>query len=187
MQAGNCFSRPEVYTVHLQNKRYCVFCRQLSHGRKRHEKTDTRYAAVSGHAGLDSGAHQPADGDEHPRRHGSARRHRYGAYPDTNTYPTKFIYGQIAATGGRNAICCDPEHHGVHNLPKVVDIYNALTQLPKPEVSAADFLVFDDKSLSDQNNGDGVIDAGETVALAFTLRNRWGAAKDVTLSLDAKC
>lgn len=186
MQAGNCFSRPEVYTVHLQNKRYCVFCRQLSHGRKLHEKTDTRYAAVSGHAGLDSGAHQPADGDEHPRRHGSTRRHRYGAYPDTNTYPTKFIYGQIAATGGRNAICCDPEHHGAHNLPKIVDIYNALTQLPKPEVSAADFLVFDDKSLSDQNNGDGVIDAGETVALAFTLRNRWGAAKDVTLSLDAR-
>lgn len=186
MQAANCFSRPEVYTVHLQNKRYCVFCRQLSHGRKRHEKTDTRYAAVSGHAGLDSGAHQSADGDEHPRRHGSARRHRYGAHPDTNTYPTKFIYGQIAATGGRNAICCDPERHGAHNLPKIVDIYNALTQLPKPEVSAADFLVFDDKSLSDQNNGDGVIDAGETVALAFTLRNRWGAAKDVTLSLDAR-
>lgn len=108
------------------------------------------------------------------------------AYPDTNTYPTKFIYGQIAATGGRNAVCCDPEHHGAHNLPKIVDIYNALTQLPKPEVSAADFLVFDDKSLSDQNNGDGVIDAGETVTLAFTLRNRWGAAKDVTLSLDAR-
>lgn len=108
------------------------------------------------------------------------------AYPDTNTYPTKFIYGQIAATGGRNAVCCDPEHHGAHNLPKIVDIYNALTQLPKPEVSAADFLVFDDKSLSDQNNGDGVIDAGETVALAFTLRNRWGAARNVTLSLDAK-
>lgn len=108
------------------------------------------------------------------------------AYPDTNTYPTKFIYGQIAATGGRNATCCDPKAHGAHNLPKIVDIYNALTQLPRPEVSAADFLVFDDKSLSDQNNGDGVIDAGETVALSFTLRNRWGAAKDVTLSLDAR-
>lgn len=186
MQAANCFSRPEVYAIQLQNKGYYALSGQLSHGRKRHEKTDTRYAAVSGHAGLDSGAHQSADGDEHSRRHGSARRHRYGAYPDTNTYPTKFIYGQIAATGGRNAICCDPERHGAHNLPKIVDIYNALTQLPKPEVSAADFLVFDDKSLSDQNNGDGVIDAGETVALAFTLRNRWGAAKDVTLSLDAR-
>ena len=108
------------------------------------------------------------------------------AYPDANTYPTKFIYGQIASTGDRTAICCDPKGHGEHNLPKIVDIYNALTRLPKPEVSAADFLVFDDKSLSDKNNGDGVIDAGETVALAFTLRNRWGAARNVTLSLDAK-
>ena len=125
----------------MQNKRYCVFFRQLSHGRKRHEKTDTRYAAVSGHAGLDSGAHQPADGDEHPRRHGGARRHRYGAYPDTNTYPTKFIYGQIAATGGRSAICCDPKEHGLHNLPKIVDIYNALTipyDLAFPEEFASD-------------------------------------------------
>ena len=108
------------------------------------------------------------------------------AYPDANTYPTKFIYGQIASTGDRTAICCDPKGHGEHNLPKIVDIYNALTRLPKPEVSAADFLVFDDKSLSDKNNGDGVIDAGETVALAFTLRNRWGAARNVTVSLDAK-
>lgn len=141
MQAANCFPWPEDYTVYLQNKRYCVFCRQLSHGRKRHEKTDTRYAAVSGHAGLDSGTHQPADGDEHPRRHGGARRHRYGAYPDTNTYPTKFIYGQIAATGGRSAICCDPKEHGLHNLPKIVDIYNALTipyDLAFPEEFASD-------------------------------------------------
>ena len=34
---------------------------------------------------LDSGAHQSADGDEHPRQHGSARRHRYGAPSDTDT------------------------------------------------------------------------------------------------------
>mgnify|MGYP004522756523 FL=1 len=108
------------------------------------------------------------------------------AYPDTSTYPTKFIYGQIASTGDRSAVCCDPQTHGEHNLPKIVDIYNALTQLPKPEVSAADFLVFDDKSLDETNNGDGVIDAGETVALAFTLRNRWGAAKDVTVSVNAE-
>ena len=107
------------------------------------------------------------------------------AYPDTDTYPTKFIYGQIAATGNRSAICCDPAIHGVHNLPKIVNVYNALTALPKPEVNVADILVFDDPSLSEKNNGDGVIDAGETVALAFTLRNRWGAASDVTISLDA--
>ena len=107
------------------------------------------------------------------------------AYPDTDTYPTKFIYGQIAATGDRSAICYDPSIHGMHNLPKIVNVYNALTALPRPEVNVADILVFDDPSLSEKNNGDGVIDAGETVALAFTMRNRWGAASDVTISLDA--
>lgn len=109
------------------------------------------------------------------------------AYSDTAAYPTKFIYGQIAAAGDRSAICYDPSPvgHDIHNLPKIVNIYNALTVLPKPEVSVADILVFDDPSLSGKNNGDGVIDAGETVALAFTLRNRWGAASDVTVSLDA--
>ena len=108
------------------------------------------------------------------------------AYPDPSTYTTRFIYGQIAATGDRNAICCDPKVHRGHNLPQIVDVYNALTKTPKPEVSAADVLIFDDPSYSDKNNGDGIIDAGETVALAFTLRNRWGAAYDTTVTLDAK-
>lgn len=109
------------------------------------------------------------------------------AYPDGDTYNTKFIYGQIAATGGRNAVCCDPEHHGLHNLPKIVDVYKALTELPRPEVSAADFLTLDDEGLNgnQKNNGDGVLDAGETAALAFTLRNRWGMSRDTVVTLDA--
>lgn len=109
------------------------------------------------------------------------------AYPDGDTYNTKFIYGQIAATGGRNAVCCDPELHGGHNLPKIVDVYKALTELPRPEVSAADFLTLDDEGLNgnQKNNGDGVLDAGETAALAFTLRNRWGMSRDTVVTLDA--
>lgn len=104
-------------------------------------------------------------------------------YSDASTYTTRFICGQIAATGSRNAICV--KHGAGHNIPKIVDIYNALTKMPRPEVTATNVLVFDDESLSDKNNGDGVIDAGETVALAFTLRNRWGMAKDATVTLDA--
>lgn len=109
------------------------------------------------------------------------------AYPDGDTYNTKFIYGQIAATGGRDAVCCDPELHGLHNLPKIVDVYKALTELPRPEVSAADFLTLDDEGLNgnQKNNGDGVLDAGETAALAFTLRNRWGMSRDTVVTLDA--
>jgi len=111
------------------------------------------------------------------------------AYPDRDQYPTKFLYGQICSTGDLTAACCNPQRHTVsgmpHNIPKIVDLYSALTKLPKPEVSASDFILFDDPSLSSRNNGDGVIDAGETVAIGFTMRNRWGAAKNVTVHLDA--
>ena len=109
-------------------------------------------------------------------------------FRDPNTYPTKFIYGQISATGETSAICCDPEHHGLHNLPKIVDLERALTVLPKPEVGVQEYRIFDTAGLQGnrQNNGDGVIDAGETIALGFMLRNRWGMSEDTVVSIDAK-
>lgn len=109
------------------------------------------------------------------------------AYPDREQYPTKFIYGQIAATGTRSAICCDPTLHTVdgkpHNLPKIVNVYRALTELPKPDVNVSDYTLFDLAKYGDENNGDGVIDAGETIALGFTLRNRWGKADEATVTV----
>ena len=111
-------------------------------------------------------------------------------YQDRDKYPTKFIYGQLAATSGYNAICCDPEGHGAHNLPQIVDLYSALTKLPTPEVGLQSYALFDTEGLKNDadgaNNGDGVIDAGETVALGLTLRNRWGMSDDTVVTIDAK-
>lgn len=111
-------------------------------------------------------------------------------YQDRDKYPTKFIYGQLAATSGYNAICRDPEGHGAHNLPQIVDLYSALTKLPKPEVGLQSYALFDTEGLKNDtdgvNNGDGVIDAGETVALGLTLRNRWGMSDDTVVTIDAK-
>lgn len=111
-------------------------------------------------------------------------------YQDRDKYPTKFIYGQLAATSGYNAICRDPEKHGAHNLPQIVDLYSALTKLPKPEVGLQSYALFDTEGLKNDtdgaNNGDGVIDAGETVALGLTLRNRWGMSDDTVVTIDAK-
>lgn len=45
-------------------------------------------------------------------------------------------------------------------------------------------MVFDLPKYSEANNGDGVIDAGETVALGFTLRNRWGMSRDTLVTVD---
>lgn len=111
-------------------------------------------------------------------------------YQDRDKYPTKFIYGQLAATSGYNAICCDPGGHGAHNLPQIVDLYSALTKLPTPEVGLQSYALFDTEGLKNDtdgaNNGDGVIDAGETVALGLTLRNRWGMSDDTVVTIDAK-
>ena len=108
-------------------------------------------------------------------------------YTDLSMYPTKFIYGQLAATSTQSARCCDPDRHGAHNLPPIVNLYDALTQLPKPDLHVSDHTYFDTQGLlgSEKNNGDGVIDAGEILALGFTLRNRWGMSADTVVTVDA--
>ncbi len=109
-------------------------------------------------------------------------------YTDTETYPTSFIYGQLCATSDWQAQCLDPEFHGIHNLPPIVNAYKALTDLPEPAVNMYDYRIFDTVGLGDNpnNNGDGVIDAGETVALGFTLINEWGESADTVVSIDTK-
>lgn len=82
-------------------------------------------------------------------------------YPDAELYPTKFIYGQLSATSGRNADCLDVQLHGMHNLPKIVDLKAALTALPEPQVGVSDYYAFDtegfDTDAGSVNNGDGVV------------------------------
>lgn len=105
-------------------------------------------------------------------------------FADRDKYPTKFIYGQLASTSGNYADCCNPSAHGQHNLPQITNLYKALTVLPKPELNVQDYALFDDPALSDKNNGDGVIDAGETIALGLTLRNRWGMSENTQVTID---
>lgn len=107
------------------------------------------------------------------------------AYPERGTYPTKFIYGQIVNSGEETATCFDPDTHGEHNLPPIANVYNAVTAIPAPDVGITDYRIFDNVELDPDNNGDGVIDAGETVALGFTVRNRWGMAENTLVTVDA--
>ena len=106
-------------------------------------------------------------------------------FDDPDMYPTKFIYGQIASTSERHAVCYDPREHKEHNLPQIANLYDALTKLPEPELSVSDYTVFDTMDIDDNNNGDGTIDAGEVVTLGFELRNRWGMSKETIVTIDA--
>jgi len=95
-------------------------------------------------------------------------------YADREVYSTKFIQSQIVNTGS-----VKPD--GAHS---VADVYEALTKLPKPEVNLYDYHIDDSIAISEKNNGNGVIDAGETVRLYIELHNRGGVATDVNVSID---
>lgn len=110
-------------------------------------------------------------------------------YTDRNMYPSKFVSAQLCATSGDAAHCFAPEKHTVngmpHNLPMIVNAYDALTKLPKPDVNLYGYYLFDDEAFSSGNNGDGVIDAGETINIGTILRNRWGMSKNTVVKIDA--
>ena len=60
----------------------------------------------------------------------------------------------------------------------IVNAYDGLTKLPKPEVHLYDFYLND--------NDDGYVDAGDTLELGFVLRNRWGMSRDTVVTLDTR-
>ncbi|MDB4776695.1 S8 family serine peptidase, partial [Akkermansiaceae bacterium] len=94
-------------------------------------------------------------------------------FPEKNSYSSRFIMGQLIGTG----------------VPKgypSLDGEAALKNTPKPDLSVIDYQVFDDPSFSDVNDGDGIVDSGETIELAVTIKNRWGKADPVTVTLAAQ-
>ncbi len=105
-------------------------------------------------------------------------------YTDRDKYPTKFISAQLCATSELTAHCYNPKDHGDHNLPMRLNMYDALTKLPKPDVNLYGYYLFDSENIADGNNGDGVIDAGETVNIGTILRNRWGMSKNTVVKID---
>ena len=103
-------------------------------------------------------------------------------YSEREVYSTKFIQSQIVNTGTLNPYnYFTEETDGAHS---VTNIYEALTQIPKPEVNLYDYSIDDSTSISAANNGNGVIDAGETVRLYISLHNRGGVASNVNVSID---
>lgn len=101
-------------------------------------------------------------------------------HPDRNTFPTKVIMSRLCSNVGHNVACCN-SFHGLHNIPSGLDIYDALTKDPKPEVSLYDYYTFDNL---DDDNDNGIIDAGEIINLGVVLKNKGGVAKDVEVRID---
>ena len=105
-------------------------------------------------------------------------------YSDREVYSTKYIQSQIVNTGTRNPY--NQVTESVDDKHSVANSYEALTRLPKPDVNLYDYYIDDSASISPANNGNGVIDAGETVRLYFSLHNRGGVAGNVNITINAE-
>ncbi len=103
-------------------------------------------------------------------------------YTDREVYSTKFIQSQIVNTGTVNPYNALLEK--TDDAHSVADAHEAMTKLPKPSVNLYGYTIDDSTSISPANNGNGVIDAGETVRLYISLHNRGGVASNVNVSID---
>ena len=87
-------------------------------------------------------------------------------WSDKNSYSSRFIMGQIVSTVQNN----------------VINANGALTQTPKPSLTYFSKTMFDSPGLSNANDNDKVVDAGETIDLAVTINNHWGMARNVSVN-----
>jgi len=104
-------------------------------------------------------------------------------YRDKNKYSPRFVMGQLCEATKDKVNYVDP-YGGLHVYSKL-NINDSLGKIPKPSISVSDIHFFDSKSISESNNSDGVIQAGETIDLGFVVTNRWGIAKDIEVEVDA--
>ena len=90
-------------------------------------------------------------------------------WSDKDVYSSRFIMGQIAS-----------------NASPIADSLATMTNTPRPELSYLEHWLFDTTAQHPDNDADGIVDAGETIDLAIVIRNHWGKANPVTVTLEAR-
>lgn len=106
-------------------------------------------------------------------------------YKDINKFSSKYIYSQIVNNTIKQPELVQPllsmEKHS--NNAGIVNSFLPISKAPKPSVSFYKAEPLDSKTISDQNNGDGIIDAGETFKIGVYMKNAGGVASNISLKL----
>ena len=104
-------------------------------------------------------------------------------YTDKSKYSSRYIMGQLcSATSSRVDFV---GKNGDHHSYPVLNIRDSLTKQAQPELSLDEVYTLDYQDVSSLNNGDGIAQPGETIDMGVAVWNRWGAATDVTVKVDA--
>lgn len=104
-------------------------------------------------------------------------------YTDKSKYNSRYIMGQLcSATSSRVDFL---GKLGDHHIYPVLNIRDSLTKQAQPNLSLDEVYTLDYQDVSSLNNGDGIAQPGETIDMGIAVWNRWGAATDVTVKVDA--
>lgn len=101
------------------------------------------------------------------------------ANPDKTVYSSRYIMGQIASAT-EDLVTFSPVYADYLTFTyKKLNLADSLLKSPTPNIFVDEVYIFDSTDISEMNNGDGIIQPGETVDIAVGLRNQWGAATNV--------
>ena len=103
---------------------------------------------------------------------------------DKDTYSSRYIMGQLVGATEDTITYYNDDVKKTYNYKKL-SLTASLTNKPKPNITVDEIYAFDSEDISKANNGDGIIQPGETIDLAIGLRNQWGAAKNFTITVNA--
>ena len=104
-------------------------------------------------------------------------------YTDKDMYSSRFIMGQLVSATKDRTIVSKPTGTYVYSA---LDIYDSIENLPKPNISVKQVFAMDNvREDNELNDGDSIIDVGETIDLGILIRNQWGLTGDITVKADA--
>lgn len=98
-------------------------------------------------------------------------------YTDKSKYSSRYIMGQLCSATTSRA-------YGYRSYPEL-NIRDSLTKQAHPNLTLDEVYTLDYQDVSSVNNGDGIAQPGETIDMGIAVWNRWGAATDVTVKVDA--
>lgn len=98
-------------------------------------------------------------------------------YTDKSKYNSRYIMGQLCSATTSRA-------YGFRSYPEL-NIRDSLTRQAHPNLTLDEVYTLDYQDVSSLNNGDGIAQPGETIDMGIAVWNRWGAATDVTVKVDA--
>ena len=104
-------------------------------------------------------------------------------YTDKSKYSSRYIMGQLCSAT-TSSVFFKGSKGDTHVYP-VLNIRDSLTNQAQPNLSLDEVYTLDYQDVSSVNNGDGIAQPGETIDMGIAVWNRWCAATDVTVKVDA--